>query len=101
MMNEKTSMVLNGWMALNVGKIVKEQQIVFNGNSVTWNTMRRYIQLKPMTVRNYYTMNEIVNMLNDCACNDCSNDDWFYQIDENGRIYSDDFDGYEIVGWKS
>lgn len=66
------------WMNVACGKYALTTAI-YNGHVKAINH----------TERTYYTVAEIVKMLNDCAYNDCYGCDWFYQIDENGQVYED------------
>lgn len=44
--------------------------------------------------REYYTLEQLVNELNACAHEDCYDVDWYFQIDENGRVY-------QLETWKT
>ena len=44
--------------------------------------------------RRYYTIQEIVEELNSCAGDDCYRCEWFYQIDEENRVY-------QLITWKT
>ena len=101
MMNNTTAQVLTGWMAANTGKVINyTDSITFNGKSVTWNTMRKYIDIQPIVTRTYYTLRQIVDFLNDCAGDDCYGATWNYQIDDNNQVYTDNVTGYKIIGWR-
>lgn len=39
--------------------------------------------------RNYYTLAEVVEMLNECSGEDCYCGHWEYKIDENNRVYDE------------
>ena len=39
--------------------------------------------------RSYYSVAEIVTMLNECSGEDCYGGHWHYEIDSEGRIYSE------------
>ena len=43
-----------------------------------------------VVTRNYYTVAEIVEKLNDCAGEYCYFGNWEYKIDESGRVYDED-----------
>lgn len=49
-----------------------------------------YVQKIEHIKRNYYTLAEIVAMLNDCSGEDCYCGHWEYKIDENNRVYDED-----------
>ena len=42
-----------------------------------------------VTKREYYTLEEIVEQLNECAYGCDGNGTWEYKIDEQGRVYQD------------
>lgn len=44
--------------------------------------------------RAYYTLQELVDALNNCGGEDCYDADWYYQIDENNRVY-------QLLTWKT
>ena len=100
-MTKMTEQVLNGWMEQNAGKVIQPSRYVsHNGQNVSWQTVRRYIQLEKVVERTYYTMREVVDMLNECSGEDCYGGEWHYEIDEQGRVYSDDVVGFKVIGWK-
>ena len=41
------------------------------------------------THRDFYTVKELVEMLNSCAGDDCWGCDWHFEIDEQGRVFQD------------
>lgn len=48
--------------------------------------------------RDYYTVQELVEMLNNCSGNDCYDSEWRLQVDEQGRAYEDRVEiGYQMV----
>ena len=58
---------------------------------VTLRTLRNneLVHLIVHTTRYFYTVAELVEALNDCSGADCYCGSWFYQIDEQGRVYQD------------
>lgn len=48
-----------------------------------------YVVRRTETWREYYTVAEIVAMLNECSGEDCYCGRWYYQIDEQGRIFEE------------
>ena len=100
-MQSFTKYILTGWLKSNQGKIVNRNHYVcFEDKKVTWETMERYILTKQIYERYYYSVREIVDLLNDCAGEDCYNGDWHYEIDEEGQIYCDVYRGVLVVGWR-
>ena len=96
-----TEQVLHGWMEQNMGKVIQFSGYVsYNGQNVSWQTMWRYIHLEKVVERTYYTMREVVDMLNECSGEDCYCGEWHYEIDEQGRVYSDNVVGFKVIGWK-
>ena len=57
-----------------------------------WKGAKRIVRIK----REYYTIKELVGMLNSCSGNDCYDCDWNLKIDEDGRAYED----HEVVTYK-
>ena len=39
--------------------------------------------------KNYVTLQELVDLLNGCAGEDCYGTSWCYKIDENGNVYDE------------
>ena len=100
-MKKTTEYVLNGWIKENKDKVVRRSMyITYGGQTITWETMLRYVKIEEVIKRTYYSVKEIVDMLNDCAGEDCYTCNWYYEIDEEGKIYSDDIIGFKIIGFK-
>lgn len=89
-------------MAANMNTIreIEAMQVLFTNNSFTpaqWDakstvrfaTAKKYANLVEVKEvrREYYSMAELVKMLNECAGNDCYACNWYYEIDEQGRAY--------------
>ena len=100
-MTKQTERVLTGWLKDYKDTIIQPTNSVRYGNEwVSWQTMRRYIEIEPQIKRFYYSVREIVDMLNDCSGEDCYGATWEYKIDDEGRIYEDKALGYLVKGWK-
>lgn len=100
-MKKITEQILNGWFTSHQGQIIQYSRYIYFGDeSVSWDTMRRYILVEPVVERCYYSVREIVDLLNHCAGDDCYGCDWHYEIDEEGRIYCDTEIGFRVVGWR-
>lgn len=100
MMNEKTGRVLREWLAINVDSIVNAGRVTAKGESVSWETVCKYIELEKVTERVYYTTKELVALLNSCANNGCYDCDWNFKVDKDSRAYTDEFMGYLVKGWR-
>ena len=100
-MQKFTKYVLMGWLKSNQGKIIhRSDYVYFEDKRVTWETMERYILIKPIYERVYYSVREIVDLLNDCSGEDCYNSSWHFEIDNEGQIYCDNDKGVLIMGWR-
>lgn len=93
MMNNMTKMILTAWLANNLEKVVDKDDIVINGNKVTWETMNKYVKVEPIWERYEVTEEEYENY----DAEELS----YYDIneDENG-YYGVTFVGYKVIGWK-
>lgn len=100
MMNKKTERVLTAWMNENMGKVVSGGPAVVGDERVAWDTVMRYVHLEPVIKRYYYSVKELVGLLNSCAGDDCYDVDWHFEIDDDGRVYTDSFEGYLVKGWR-
>lgn len=57
---------------------------------LTLRTACRYeVEVIHHTTRQYYTVRELVDMLNSYAGDDLYECDWHYEIDEQGRVFQD------------
>lgn len=57
---------------------------------ITFDTFHRHanLQVQANTVRTYYTVQDLVDILNSLAGDDLYGADWNYQVDDNGRAYT-------------
>ena len=101
-MTKQTERVLTGWLEDYKGTIIQPTLYVHYGKEgeVSWRTMCRYIEIEPQIKRCYYSVREIVDILNECAGEDCYGANWEFKIDDEGRIYEDETLGYLVKGWK-
>lgn len=67
------------WMNVACGKYALTTAI-YNG----------HVQAIKHVQRNYYTLAEVVAMLNECSGEDCYCGHWEYKIDENNKVYDED-----------
>ena len=68
-----------------------EQEWNRSGIALTLDTARVHgavIRMEKVE-RTYYTIREVVDMLNDCSNEDCYGAHWHYEIDAQGRVYDD------------
>lgn len=56
-------------------------------NTISFSTFRKYANLEKVTVKTEYTLEETLELLNNCAGNDCYDTNWNF-ITENGKIYN-------------
>lgn len=93
MMNNMTKMILTAWLADNLGKIVNKNDIIVNGNKVSWETMNKYIKTESVWERFEVTEEEYESY----DAEELS----YYGIeeDENG-YYGETMVGYKVIGWK-
>lgn len=68
---------IHEWDALHTGS--RLETVVYHGGA----------ERITRTTRQYYTVAELVEHLNDCAGEDCYGCDWYYQLDADGRAYQD------------
>ena len=66
------------WMDVACGKYGLSTAI-YDGNVKSVQHVKRI----------YYTVKELVKMLNDCAGDDCYNCDWNFKVDENNNAYEE------------
>ena len=100
MMNKKTERVLTAWMDENMGKVVSGGPAVVGDERVAWDTVMRYVSIEPVIKRRYYSLPELVGLLNSCAGEDCYNVNWHFAIDDNGKVFTDKLKGYIVKGWR-
>lgn len=100
MMNKKTERVLTAWMNENIGKVVSSGPAEVDNERVAWDTVMRYVHIEPVIKRYYYSVKELVGLLNSCAGEDCYCADWHFEIDDNGKVFTDELVGYIVKGWR-
>jgi hypothetical protein len=58
---------------------------------ITFSTFRKHanLQVQANTVRTYYTVQELVNILNSLAGENLYGTNWNYQVNNNGQAYTE------------
>ena len=102
MMKESTKKtfedIARGYM--NKGSFTMEgwETIIRAEANIGYSTFRRYAKLEKVITKIEYTLEEIVDQLNECAGADCYGCDWHYEIID-GKVYLIDV-SYKWVGMK-
>lgn len=103
MMNERTkNTYLTACAAFGSNEFSMDQyeNLFKNADHVKLDTLRRnkLVRVNTHTTRYFYTVAEIVQELNECSGADCWCGSWYYQIDDQGRIYQDiESTAYQMV----
>ena len=62
---------------------------------LSFSTFRKYAKLEKVTTYNPVTVEELVNLLNECAGDDCYNGSWKYVV-KDGKPY-EVITGYKLI----
>ncbi len=76
--NGKYSHTYDGW-----------ERLINQESTISFSTFKRYAKLVKETIKTEYTLEEIVNLLNDCAGSDCYGADWDFKVIDN-KVYEID-----------
>lgn len=90
MMSKKTAEILAQAREFFGDRKFSEQEWRNAHLGLTLETACAYgVKVHTIVTRTYYSVEWIVNELNECSGEDCYNGHWHYKIDEQGHIYED------------
>lgn len=93
MMNKNTAQVIEAMNAYKGQSMTAKEWTDLLDNRLSFNTFRKYAlagETEVRTIKTEVSLENLVEMLNDCAGNDCYGCDWHYIV-ENGKAYEVDF----------
>lgn len=87
MMNKNTALVIEAMNAYKGMTMTEIEWVDLLNNRISFDTFKKYALVKEVkTVKTEVSLEDLVEMLNSCAGNDCYGCDWHYVV-ENGKAY--------------
>ena len=98
MMNKNTAQVIEAMNAYKGQAMTEVEWVDLLNNRISFGTFKKYALTKEIkVVKTEVSLENLVEMLNDCAGNDCYDCDWHYVV-ENGKAYEvNTFTYYRMV----